>query len=111
MSSTSGVEVKAGFFPLAFLLLLCRPHVVIDGGPPQRRSWGTHFFPLAPGRHLVKVYFPYLFKPECGANQREIDVPEGCVVPVRFYMWPWMFAPGSMKVLDPRRALPEARVV
>ncbi len=108
--SQTGVEVKAGFFPLAFVLFLCRPRVVIDGGEPQLRSWGRHFFPLAAGRHTVKVYFKYLFKAECGANQREIDVHEGTTVRVEFYMWPWMLAPGSMKVIGPQHQLPRATV-
>lgn len=106
----SGVAVKTGFFPLAFFLFLCKPRIVIDGGAPQSRYWGKHYFPLAPGRHTIKIYFPYLFKPECGANQREIVVPENGSVMVTFYMWPWMLAPGAMKVIGPEQQLPKASV-
>jgi hypothetical protein len=104
----TGVDVKAGFFPLAFFLFMCAPRIVIDGGEPQLRSWGTHFFPLSPGRHTVKVYFKYLFSSECGANTREIDVTEGSVVRVTWYMWPLMFLSGSMKVVGPQQQLPKA---
>jgi hypothetical protein len=110
MSSESGIEVKAGFFPLAFFLFFCSPRIVIDGGEPVIKSWGTHWFPVAPGSHRVKVYFKYMGMAECGANERTVEVPPGQTVPVTFYMWPWMFSPGSMKVLSPRAQLPKATV-
>ena len=76
MTHSGGIEVKVGFFPLAFFLFACKPRIVIDGAEPEVRNWGTHFFPVSPGRHTVKIYFRYLFKAECGANQREFDVPD-----------------------------------
>jgi hypothetical protein len=106
-ATDTSIEVKAGFFPLGFFLFACRPRIVIDDGEPEIRSWGTHTFAVSPGRHRVRVYFHYLFKPECGRNEREVEVQQGQVVKVTYYMWPWMFAPGSMKVLAPRLALPK----
>lgn len=106
----TGVDVKASYFPLSFFLFLCKPRIVIDGGAPELRNWGTHFFPLSPGLHTVKVYFKYLFQTECGANQSEIHVTEGNVVKVEWYMWPWMLAPGSMKVIGGQSQLPTARL-
>jgi hypothetical protein len=32
----TGISVRTKIFPLAFLLLLSRPQVSIDGGPPTR---------------------------------------------------------------------------
>jgi hypothetical protein len=64
---------------------------------PNRRYWGTHFFPLAPGWHNIQVYFRYLFMSRCGANSINVYVQQGRVNRIRYNMPPWMFARGSLK--------------
>ena len=93
----TGIEVKAGFFLLAFFLFFCTPRIEIDGAV-HKKSWGTHFFEVAPGRHEVAVYFRYLFMAQCGRNSVSVDVAQGAVTRVRYNMPPWMFAKGSLKV-------------
>lgn len=95
--SGTAIEVTAKFFPLAFLLFMTKPTITIDGNP-NTASWGTHRFDVSPGRHTVKVFFKYLWLDEAGANSIDVDVPAGETVRVRFYMPPWMFAKGSLKV-------------
>jgi len=92
----TGIEIKMRFFPLAFFLFFCTPTIVVDG-KAYRRSWGTHFFELEPGRHTIKIFFGYLFMPECGANSIDVIVEEGKINRVKYYMPPWMFARGSIK--------------
>jgi hypothetical protein len=94
---TTGVEVKVQFFPLAFLFLFCTPVVTVDG-VAYRLAWGSHFFHLPPGQHTVRVFFYYLFVPQCGDNYVTFDLQEGTVRLVSFYMPPWIFAKGSMSV-------------
>ena len=94
--SRTGVEVNVGFFPLGWFLFFCRPTIVIDGRAEQR-SWGTHFFPLEPGRHTVKIFFRYFFMAECGANSIDVTVQQGRMSRIKYYMWPWMFAKGSIE--------------
>ena len=96
--SQTGVEVKLSFFPLAFFLFACKPRVEINGAV-EERSWGTHFFPTQPGRHSIKVYFRYLFMSQCGANTIDVSVTDGNVTRIKYYMWPWMFAKGSLKTV------------
>ena len=96
----TGIEVKMGFSPLAFLLFLCTPTVVIDGRA-YRKSWGTHFFELEPGRHSVKIFFHYLLMPECGANSIDVILEEGKFGRIKYYMPPWMLAKGSIKTEQP----------
>jgi hypothetical protein len=93
-----GIEVRAEFFPLAFLLFLCRPRVVIDGYAYDQGWWNPRFYPLAPGWHRVKVFFVYLFWPECGANTVDVLVQPGEVLRVNFYMPPLMLLKGSLTV-------------
>lgn len=93
----TGVEVKAKFFPLAFLLFLCTPRIEIDG-QVHKKYWGTHFFEVPPGTHQITVYFRYLFMSRCGQNTISVNVAPNTVTRVRYYMPPWMFAKGSLKV-------------
>lgn len=93
--STSGVEVRLGFFPLAFLLLLCKPVIEIDGSQPMRASWGTTQVPVAPGRHQIVAYCPYLFFRRMGEAAIVIDVLPGQVVQASWSA-PWLvFLPGK----------------
>ena len=91
------LAVKTAFFPLAFLLLLCKPTIVIDG-KAYRKHWGTHSFEVDPGKHHIKIFFPYLFWPECGANSIDVTVEEGKTTRVKFYMPPLVLLKGSLKM-------------
>ena len=93
----TGVEIKTGFFPLAFLLFMCTPRIEIDGRV-NLRPWGTHFFELPPGPHTIRVYFRYLWMGHCGDNSVSVNVPAGRAVRVNYNMPPWMLAKGSMTV-------------
>jgi hypothetical protein len=91
------LEIKLGFFPLAFFLFLCTPVVEIDGEKSQK-SWGSHDFKITPGQHKIKIYFPYMWMSECGANEVTIDIQEGLKRKVSYYMWPFVFAKGSIHI-------------
>jgi hypothetical protein len=94
----TGIVVNASFFPLSFFLFFCTPTIVIDG-QVIKRSWGSdHFFPVAPGRHNVKIFFKYLYMNECGANSTTVDVAPGQVRRINYFMPPWMYAKGSITV-------------
>jgi hypothetical protein len=98
----TGIQVELGFIPLAFFLFFCTPRIEIDG-VVQLRPWGTHLFPVAPGAHRVSVWFEYLFIPQCGLNTIDVNVPAGSVAYIKYFMPPWMFAPGSIQLVDGTR--------
>jgi len=93
---TTGIIIETEFFPLAFFLFFCTPVIEING-QKNRRTWGTHFFELPPGFYKIKIYFSYLFIPECGANQIKFNISERQIRKVSFNMPPWIFAKGTMK--------------
>jgi hypothetical protein len=70
-----GIIVKSKVFPLAFLLLLFKTTVTIDGSPAVVK-WGEHFFPAAPGTHEVRVSFKYIFG-DMGENRVTVQVAPG----------------------------------
>ena len=105
------LNVNLDFFPLAWVLFVCTPVVEIDG-EQHSKKWGNHSFKISPGKHSVKIYFPYkgligtiqemlgankvppkVLMPECGANTVEIDVGEGQTSNIKYY-----FPPGSISV-------------
>lgn len=92
----TGIQVEAEHNPLAFLFDLTTPMVVIDGAP-YRAGWGQpFFFPVAPGRHLVKVFFRYVWMAECGANSVLLDVHPGYISRIRFSMPSFVYAQGRI---------------
>ena len=78
------IEVKATFFPLAFLLFFFKPTIVVDGVAHKAKWWDSYTFPVAAGRHSVKVFFKYMFLAEAGANTVEVTVSEGGTARVRY---------------------------
>jgi hypothetical protein len=74
--SRTGVEVIVGSFPGGCFLHFCTPRIEIDG-TVHKKPWGTHFFKLTPGRHLIRVWYRYLFMPRCGLNGISIEIEEG----------------------------------
>ncbi|QEG22009.1 hypothetical protein [Mariniblastus fucicola] len=91
------IELKLGFFPLGFFLLFCTPTVVINGNP-QPHAWGHYSYEFAPGKYNVTIFFRYFFRNECGRNNVEFQLSDGETKTVSYYMWPWMFLPGTMSV-------------
>ena len=85
--------------PLAFILYMCTPVIEING-EKNARKWGTHSFELAPGEYTVKIYFPYIFMKECGANSIKVNVEAGKITKIDYNMPPLMIAAGTIKVLN-----------
>ena len=93
----SRIQVSVKFFPMAFLFFFCTPVVVING-VANRLPWGTHQFDFPPGQYHVRIYFPYMMWPECGANETSFQLEPGALRRVNFYMPPWVFSKGSISV-------------
>lgn len=94
---SSGVDVRLKIFPLAFLYLLCTPVLEIDGSPPIKGRWGVSRIPLAPGRHQVTAYCPYLFFKRMGESTTVIDVYPNQFVGVSWRAPGLVFLRGSWK--------------
>ena len=98
---TSAIDVHTSFFPLAFMLLLFKPKVAINGVVYDQGSWGDIRIPVPAGRYQVEAWLPYLFFPTMGRNGATVDVPPGAVVQVRWRA-PWLvFLQGKVKVTGP----------
>lgn len=96
----TGIQVTTKIFPLAWLLLLFKTNVTIDG-VESVQPWGSHFFAAPPGRHEVRVSFRYLFSKAQGENRVAVDVAPGRTVRV-LYRSPFLvFMGGSIKVETP----------
>jgi hypothetical protein len=96
--ATSGIEITATFFPLAFLLLFFPPTFVIDGQPTAGK-WRTPVtIPVSAGSHHVKVFFKYLGMFDVGSAQTTVDVSDGSARRVS-YKAPWLvFLSGKLAV-------------
>jgi hypothetical protein len=101
------LEVKLSFFFMMWILFLVTPTVCING-MAQLRKWGTHFFPLPPGRYQVECWYPYMFSSRTSPATMIVDIFPGQVTSVS-YRPAWMvFLSGSMTFhgVRPIAALP-----
>lgn len=91
------IEVQTSFSWLAFMLAAFKTRVVIDG-QTYELPWGTNMFPVAAGRHHVRVSFKYLFPTDAGGNEVDVVVEPGQTVRVS-YRPPWLvFLKGKIRV-------------
>jgi len=92
----TGLEIKTGFFPLAWFLYFVTPTIEING-EKHKKKWGKIFFSLSPGEYRVKISFPYMGY-ERGANEINVSLSENQIRKITYNMPPWMFAKGSIKM-------------
>jgi hypothetical protein len=98
------IEIKTTLFPLAFLLYLFPAKITIDDGAEIAHGWGTRLYPIAPGRHRVRAWCPYMFGFQIGDLTMDIDVYPGQVTGLR-WACPWLvFLPGRWDLLGVRTA-------
>ncbi|MFT5779897.1 MAG: hypothetical protein ACI837_002856 [Crocinitomicaceae bacterium] len=91
------VEIKTGFFPLAWFLFFVTPVIEINN-VRHTQKWGTSSFDVTPGKHTIHIYFPYLWRSMCGANHVNIEIQEGETKKINYHMPPWMFSKGRITV-------------
>ncbi len=107
MDNAAYIETHTSYFFLSFLFHFFKTLMVIDGTDQGKVPWGTQRFPVAPGRHHVKISARYLFFTSMMANETVVDVWAGTVVRVK-YRAPWLvFMKGKIAV-EPLPAAPGA---
>ncbi len=67
------VEINLSFNPLAWILYMVTPKVVING-QPHPAKWGRNAYDLPPGNYRVEAFFPYLFSDRAGAAVVDVAV-------------------------------------
>ena len=94
----TGILVSTKIFPLAFLLLLFKTNISIDGDTSVLK-WGDHFFAVPPGAHEVSVSFRYLFSSQTGKATIGVEVVPGRATTI-LYRSPFLvFMGGTIKVV------------
>src|SRR5690349_6978428 len=95
------LEVKLSFFFMMWILYLVTPSVCING-MAMPRKWGTHMFPLAPGRYHVEAWYPYLFSSRTSPGSIVVDIFPGQVTAVSYRPAGLVFLGGTMSFLGVR---------
>ncbi|GAA2357030.1 hypothetical protein GCM10009854_39150 [Saccharopolyspora halophila] len=86
--------IDCSYHWLAFLLVLFKPQVTINGQPGPKLEWGKNPIDLPPGQHQIQVHVNYLWK--VGHTTAVIPVNQGQTQDV-FYAAPSLvFLPGAM---------------
>ncbi len=92
----TGIEVRTGHAPLAFLFFLTRPVIVVDGTAHKVGWRGRYFFETGPGLHTVAGFWRFLFVRRAGYNSLDVNVGEGQVAAVKYRMPGSVFARGRL---------------
>jgi hypothetical protein len=95
--SRSGVQVTTRTPPIAFLMLLFKTKVTIDGDT-HVVSWGSNYYALEPGHHSIEIGFRYFFGGNMGRSTAEFDVAAGHVVQVTYHPPAQIFSAGSILI-------------
>ncbi len=93
----SGVQVTTKTPPIAFLFLLFKTKVTIDG-ETHVVSWGTNYYALDPGLHVIEIGFRYFFGSNMGRSTAEFDVAAGHVVHLTYHPPAQIFSAGSILI-------------
>jgi hypothetical protein len=102
------IEIKASFFPLAFLLYLFPAKASINGSADLNQGWGTQVYPVPAGQHQVRVWCPYFGMMKMGDATHVVDVVPGQATIVE-WKCPWLiFLQGSWATLGTRPFDPAA---
>ncbi|HEV3225458.1 MAG TPA: hypothetical protein VGZ52_01440 [Acidimicrobiales bacterium] len=98
MSTTpTGISLTCKIFPLAFLMLLFKPVVEIDGAVSEG-AWSETFYPVAAGTHHVKVFWKYFWFLPCNNAEMDVPVADGQMARV-VYQARWLvFLPGKISL-------------
>jgi uncharacterized RDD family membrane protein YckC len=94
------IKIRLRFFPLAYFLFFCTPTIEIDG-VIHRRYWGTHVFPVAPGKRRIRIYIRYFFMSHCGDNAMDVFVHNGYTAVISFFMPLWVLGKGTIQEIIP----------
>ncbi|WP_280471720.1 hypothetical protein [Nocardia cyriacigeorgica] len=70
-----GLTVDASYTPMAFLLAITKPKIIVNGQQVPNTRWGANHIPVGPGQHHVKVTTPWLF--DMGPAATAVPVAEG----------------------------------
>jgi hypothetical protein len=90
------VAVVAKHNPLAFLLLLTKFVIEVDGAEQDGR-WGQRTIAVMPGEHTVRMWFRYMGK-KCGVAEVLVKTAPGSETSISYKAPTFVFSPGKTKV-------------
>jgi hypothetical protein len=93
----ASVQVTTRTPPIAFLFLLFKTNVSIDGFRHVVK-WGTNHYPLDPGHHTLEIGFRYFFGRNMGRATAEFEVMADQVVRVTYLPPAQIFGSGSIRI-------------
>ena len=91
---SSALEITTSYIWFSFLEALSHPIIEIDGEPHETR-WGTHSFPVAPGKHMITAYHRSGVFDKAYESTISVEVPENQTVRLRWHTGLMTFNPGK----------------
>ncbi len=95
------LEVKTGFFFLAWMLHFVKPNVEING-QRHKPNWGRFTIDLYPGQYHLHVSFPWVFGDKTGPAQTPVNIYAGHVTFVSYEAPLFLLSPGTIRTRPPQ---------
>lgn len=70
-----GIVVDSSYFPMAFMLALTGPKILVNGQQVPMARWGATHIPIGPGQHHVRVATRWMW--DMGPADAVVPVAEG----------------------------------
>jgi hypothetical protein len=99
-SPTTGIAVTGKISFLAFLMIIFKPVIEIDGHPHDG-AWSRVVVPTGAGQHRVSVYWKYLWFMPVNRADVAVTVTEGTTTEVVYRARAVIFLPGRIDVDRP----------
>lgn len=88
------LSIHTGFFPLAWILFLTGPLIVIDG-IEVGRNWGDQVIELGPGVHTIHIHTRYLWA--IGNADQQFQIAPGQRLSASYNTPFWAFSKGTIQ--------------
>jgi hypothetical protein len=91
------IKIKTGFLFFQFLLYFFKTVISIDGGEPQKLSWGESTHSVDPGQHTVNVHVAYMLGWKVGKASTTVTVGANETVSLKYRVPILVYLSGSLK--------------
>lgn len=95
LQPNAGLQIQADYIFLQWMLMMVNPVVTLMGREHSIKWGRPHLFPLPPGNHQIRVYYPWFFQ-QANSVTTWVQVHVGFITQVKYTTSFLTFASGNL---------------